>query len=225
MKKVLSLLLVVLLCILVSACGKQKASPVEDFEYEFEDGEAIITGYIGSDLDIVIPYEIEERPVTVIGKEAFKGYDMKSIVVPEGVHTIEYCAFEDCNVLEKISLPDSIREIANSSYAFYDTQWYNNQPDGVLYIDNVLVGVKGENYFSFHKSKQDTPTCEVKNGTKIILSNAFFYEKTLMKVVIPDSVEYIGGALFNSDIVKIYGKTGSVAEIYANENGIPFVAE
>ncbi len=114
-------------------------SPVEDFEYEFNDGEVEITGYIGSDLEIVVPSIIENRPVTEIGYEAFEGYDMKSIVIPDSVieiddrafencsnlsnivfsenlELISSCAFWGCDSLESIIIPDSVRIIGSSSF-------------------------------------------------------------------------------------------------------------
>lgn len=46
--------------------------PVEDFEYEEnEDGGITITRYIGEETEVVIPEKINEKNVTVIGKDAF----------------------------------------------------------------------------------------------------------------------------------------------------------
>ncbi|MCD8026952.1 MAG: leucine-rich repeat domain-containing protein, partial [Clostridiales bacterium] len=103
MKKFISLALAALLCTLLCACGGVQASPVEDFEYEFEDGEVTITGYIGSDLEIVIPETIDDRPVTVIGEEAFEDYDMTSISIPNSIISIQYDAFNGCSRLEKVT--------------------------------------------------------------------------------------------------------------------------
>ena len=81
-RKIACLLACVLLCISFCSCGKQ-TSPVEDFTYEFEEGTVKITGYTGADREIVVPDTIEERPVTTIGEEAFSGYDLVSIVLPD----------------------------------------------------------------------------------------------------------------------------------------------
>lgn len=192
----LSILLILTLTLSLCACGKS-ASPVEDFEYEFNDGTVTITGYIGTDLEIVVPDTIEERPVTVIGEKAFSGYDMTSIVIPEGVTTIEEDAFSSCSMLENITFPDSLKEIYNGSYSngisynigLDDTKWYDNQAKGLLYIDNILVDYKGDT--------ETMPTeLTIKNGTKCIADSALRNSKNLANVKIPNSVTYIGSYAF-----------------------------
>lgn len=210
MKKLLCLFSVSLITALLCSCSMQKASPVDDFLYEFENGEAIITGYIGTDLDIVIPSEIEGRPVTRIGynsdeeKGAFRGYDMKSIIIPEGVEFINDHAFDDCLMLENISLPNTLKGFYHGTdpykghftqYELDDTKWFNDQPDGVLYIDNVLLGIKGDTYSS--------NSIEIKKGTTTILSMAFAGEDNITEVIIPNSVKYIGKYAFKDcDLLK-----------------------
>lgn len=265
MKKIITLILsislILTLCFSLCACG-QSASPVEDFEYEFTDGTVTITGYIGTDLEIVIPDTIEERPVTVIGENAFSEYDMTSIVIPDGVTTIERNAFSQCSMLEKISFPDSLKEVyyyQGTDIGLDDTKWYDNQSDGILYIDNILVGYKGNT---------DSMPSEliIKDGTKCIVDSAIINSDSLTAIKIPNSVTYIGSEAFfrcpnlksvtipesvevienyafgydeeigylgiNYQYIKesienfeIHGKSGSSAEIYANENDFTFIAE
>lgn len=141
MKKVLSIILVLLSLILIlCSCGQPPASPVEDFEYEFENGEVTITGYIGSDLEIVIPDVIENRPVTYIAGSAFEKYDLTSITFSNNItgvgssafsrcknlkvvnlssnlEYIDYAAFSHC-AIENIIIPDSVERIHDS--AFYE---------------------------------------------------------------------------------------------------------
>lgn len=112
---ILSILLILILCLSLCSCS-QSVSPIEDFEYEFNDGTVTITGYTGTDLEIVIPDTIEERPVTVIGKHAFSEYDMTSIVLPDTVTAIEYGAFDYCKLLEKIDIPDSVTHISSEAF-------------------------------------------------------------------------------------------------------------
>ena len=95
MKKRLVMLLLVLAALGLCACGRQE-SPVEDFEYEMVDGEVVITGYTGTDREIYIPAMINDRPVTQIGEEAFEGYDMTLVDIPEGVVIIHDSAFYKC---------------------------------------------------------------------------------------------------------------------------------
>lgn len=109
----LALTVIALLC----ACG-QKESPAEDFLYEIVDGEIVITGYRGTDRELVIPAEIENRPVTQIGEEAFYEYDLTSIVFPKHLQIIGKNAFADCDCLTEITFSDSVIRIDGG--AFYD---------------------------------------------------------------------------------------------------------
>lgn len=233
MKKIVSFVLIGILCVSLCSCGKPASSPVEDFEYEFNDGEVEITGYIGTDLEIVVPDTIEDRPVTTIGDEAFLGYDMTSIVLPEGIREIESKrAFNGCEMLENISLPESMQSVPNE--CFNDTKWYDNQPDGVLYIDDLAIGIKGDmpDEITFNS---DTKAIVGGLYGKRIITNDREGGENLTDIYIPESVTYIakntvgynydyeiGGAYFPSTTITIHGKKGSVAETYAEANNITF---
>lgn len=200
MKKIITLILSIsiisVLCLSLCSCG-QKSSPVEDFEYEFNDGTATITGYTGTDLEIVIPDTIEERPVTVIGEKAFSEYDMTSIELPDTITSIEKSAFDNCKLLEKIDIPDSVTEIR--SFAFC----------GCENLKEVNLG----------------------KGLEEIGQNAFVSCALLKNIHIPDNVTDIydfgfgySDGRWHGDCT-IYGKSDSVAETYAKEHGLTFVAE
>lgn len=133
MKKML-LITIILLCMVLSACGN-KASPIEDFEFKLQDGEAIITGYKGSDLKIYIPSKIDERPVTQIGKNAFEEYDMTYINIPDSVKKILDNAFKKCTCLETVKFSKSLELIGNS--AFEECTNLNNVklPTGLIYLE------------------------------------------------------------------------------------------
>lgn len=248
MKKFVSLVLISLFCICLCSCGKPASSPIEDFTYEFEDGEAIITGYIGTDLEIVVPDTIEERPVTTIGNEAFIGYDMKSIYIPSSVTTIEGRAFYNCTLLsevdfnegitkihdnafgncEKLSdvtLPDSIRYV--SKEAFYGSKWYDNQSDGVVYSGNAVLFYKG-NPLEQSTNKENTIEVYINEGTKIIADEAL-NNSVIRYIHIPESVTYIGeNAIYKEEyreLVTLYGKSDSIVESYAFENYAKFISE
>lgn len=216
MKKFIALMLVGMLCLSFVGCGmvgKPQASPIEDFEYFFKDGEVTITGYIGTDLEIVVPDTIEDRPVRYIGafyegkeKGVFEDYDMTSITVPEGVRLILSDSFEGCKMLEEIHLPDSMQGFySNNDYVaddsgywgLCDTKWYENQECGLLYIENLLVCVK-EDESEISDSQTKLSDVQIKNGTKVIFPGVFEGQEDLVSVNIPNSIEYIGKNAFRN---------------------------
>lgn len=123
MKKVLSIILVLLsLIFILCSCGQPPASPVEDFEYEFEHGEVKITGYIGSDLEIVIPDTIEDRPVTAIGGSAFENYDLVSVTLSNNIRDINSRAFRWCKNLKIVNLSNNLEYIGSGAFLECDIE-------------------------------------------------------------------------------------------------------
>jgi len=110
---------------------------------------------------------------------------LKTVDIPDGVNTIGYCAFYQCEELSSISIGDSVKEI--DGLAFSGTAWYDAQPNGILYLDNWLVDVKGS------KLEGDVMITE---GTKGIANRAMADNSSMTRVIIPNSVKYIGSAAF-----------------------------
>ena len=116
---------------------------------------------------------------------------LTSITLKEGLEHIEWNAFEDCRLLENITFPNSLKTIGN--YAFSNTLWYKNHPNGAVYAGNV-----------FYKYKGDIPqntSFVIKEGTVSISPYAFVKENyhedySLVSVSIPNSVEVIGEGAF-----------------------------
>ena len=122
---------------------------------------------------IKIPNSIEE-----IGTGAFSQcQSLSSIVIPKSVKTIADYAFQSCSSLVSISIPDSVKSIGHHAFSY--TGWYNNQPDGLLYLDNWLLGYKGE---------KPEGTLVIKEGTKTIAREAFRRCGGLTSVITPNSM-------------------------------------
>lgn len=118
MKKWLCLLLMVsIIGSLMCGSGAAAETPAEDFSYDMVDGSVVITGYHGSDREIVIPKEINGRPVVKIGERAFEEYDLTSIVISENVSMIDRFAFSNCACLEKVEFAEGPCLIVE--YAFH----------------------------------------------------------------------------------------------------------
>lgn len=165
--------------------GYSNESDEEDFSYFHNDfGDILISGYSGTNTDIVIPDKINGYKVIGIGYGAFENCSqIESITIPDGVTKIEPYAFSNCSELSDIYFPDSITpEIGNN--AFDGTKWLENQPDGVIYVGKAAYGYKG--------IMPENNSLIISEGTKSISNCAFEDLENLNNISIPNSMENIG---------------------------------
>ena len=130
--------------------------------------------------------------VTSIGEHAFSDCTgLTSVTIGNSVTSIGDYAFDGCNGLKSITIPDSVTSTGN--WAFYNTAWYNNQPNGLVYAGKVAYKYKG--------TMSSNTSIVLEEGTLGIGGGAFSDCTGLTSVTIPDSVTSIGGSAF-------YGCTG-----------------
>lgn len=161
--------------------------------------------YSGS---IVIPstvtYNGKEYSVTGIEDRAFAGSKVTSVTIPSSVTSIGSSAFQSCSGLTTISIPNSVTRIG--SHAFDGTEWYNNQPDGMVYTGKVAYQYKG----TMPAGKEIT----IKEGTLGIADGAFADCSNLVYVFIPGSVKHIGyHAFYGCSSMTSFAIGGSVESI------------
>ncbi len=146
-----------------------------------------------------------------IGEEAF--YNCTSLTylnLPGNVKAIGHVAFSGCTNLTEISFPNSLISVGGggSSYnsgisVFSGTQWYTDQPDGVVYAGPVAIGYKG--------SLPADKTVIVKEGTKAIAG--YGVGKYAEKVILPNSVTTLGMYAFYDSYLKEINIPQSVTSI------------
>lgn len=130
---------------------------------------------------------IPNSAVTSIGELAFLDCSsLTSIDIPNSVTSIGYAAFLNCSSLTSITIGSGVTSI--NERVFYGTGWYNNQSNGVLYLNKWLVGYKG-----------DRPSGDlvIKEGTKGIAIGAFHCCSGLTSLTIPNTVIYINEYAFS----------------------------
>ena len=146
--------------------------------------------------------------VTSIGDYAFyKCRGLTSVTIGNSVTSIGDYAFEGCTGLTEVTIPESV--ILVGYQAFYDTPFYNNQPDGVVYLGKVLYAYKG--------TMPKNTSINIKEGTISITHKAFNYFENctgLKSITIPESVTYIGDYAFGNctglTTVNFYAKNCSI---------------
>ncbi len=181
---------------------------------------------------VVIPqsvtYNGSTYSVTSIGEEAFQFCTgLTSIEIPNSITSIGRYAFYECSSLTSIEIPNSVTSIGY--HAFHNTAWYNNQPDGVIYVEDFLYAYKGSMPYNASIIVKDGTlriaggafnSCEylrsitIPNSVTSIGDDAFSYCTGLTSVVIPNSVTSIGdGAFYNCTGLKSIAIGNSVTSI------------
>ena len=95
-------------------------------------------------------------------------------------------AFYCCTGLMSIEIPNSVTSIGTD--AFYGTAWYNNQPDGLVYVGKVAYEYKG--------NMPNNTTIVLEEGTLGIAGDAFYKCSGLISITMPSSLICIGRSAF-----------------------------
>ena len=89
-------------------------------DYSFRllnDGTLSLDKYKGSAIDLFIPSKVEGKKVSVIDYCAFDGCNsLETVTIPEGIVSIEQSAFSYCNSLTSVKIPESVKFIGNLAF-------------------------------------------------------------------------------------------------------------
>ena len=134
-------------------------------------------------LAVEFPSKIKE-----IGVSAFDGCSgLTAVSIPDSITYISRSAFNNCVRLSSVTVSENVKEIGR--YAFDNTLWYSNQPEGAVYINDILYKYKGVLPIDSE--------IVIKEGTTTISDIAFMEQTGLRSVIFPESMARMGGEIFN----------------------------
>ncbi len=117
------------------AVCREDVADEQGIKYNITNGEAIITGYQGSNTVLELPEEIEGYPVTTIATRAFDcNEDITKVILPDTVSVIEEGAFGYCTNLREVILSSSLTTIGESAFEYCRALTYVNIPESVTSI-------------------------------------------------------------------------------------------
>lgn len=92
--------------------NRKKTYEFQGFQYVFLKQEIKILSYHGQEKELHIPEKIENKKVTIIEKEAFKGNKrLEKVFLPESIEVVREAAFSMCKNLKYVYLPVDLESI------------------------------------------------------------------------------------------------------------------
>ncbi len=234
MKKVISLFLsiAILIISLPFVCA---VNSYGDFYYtENDDGTVTVTSFNNRTGTVAeIPSQINEKPVTAIGSNAFKNRaSLKEVTIPDTVTVIGSYAFYGCHKLTGVVMGKGEKVLASHAFSLCDA---------LTYINLKSVTEIGEYSFYGCTSLEYTDFCDklteigdrafynctslfdalFPNSLKKIGEYSFYGCKSITYLIFPDSLEYIGNSAFcgNESLNSVkFGNGELIISGYAFEN-------
>ena len=198
------------LCFLTSCAPKTSslppAPPASDFKTQiaFEtqieaDGVVIVKFFDRRAKSVVVPAQIDGRPVQTIGERAFAGCEsLTSVAIPASVQIIGEHAFDGCESLTSVAIPASVQTIGE--HAFDDCESLTSlsvAPGNKRFksVDGVLFTADGQTLIAFPAGKKATEY-QIPDGVKAFGGSAFWGCESLTSLVIPYGVETLDEGMF-----------------------------
>ena len=206
MKKIVSIFLSIVMLIGITAGFylSAYAKTSGDFEYTvLDNGTSEITNYKGTATDLSIPSTIDGYSVTSIGGWAFEYCDsLTSITIPNSVTKIGDAAFSHCYSLTSITIPNSVTSIGNSAF-------WNCSSLTSITIPNSVTSIGDAAFYNCGILTSIT----IPNGVTTIGERTFEYCRSLTSITIPNSVTSIGDwAFYECNSLSDVYYSGSEAE-------------
>ena len=141
--------------------------------------------------NLVIPAEVtlqgKTYKVVSIDQWAFYACTMlKSVTIPSSVTFIGMSAFHYCENLVYVDIPTSVTTVEGSAFSY--TKWYDNLPDGEVYINNTLYRYKG--------TAPENTQIVVKDGTTRIAGYTFWNQSNIVSIELPQTLTVIEHDVF-----------------------------
>ena len=206
-------LLVRFACVVTSACVALGAWGTDaDWTYSGGSDGVTITGYTGSEKNLVVPATLDGNAVTAIGAKAFhKNTSLRSITIPGTVKTIGANAFRDCTEFRTVTLNEGLVSIAANAFIHTDLRavtfpaslerlgqyaFYNNPSLKTVVFKSAVCGFTGDSDSTFD-SRYFT-SLNPDNSSKLHgpLGDTFASCTTLESVTFADGQEFLGKNMF-----------------------------
>lgn len=206
--------------LVLSGCQDEKAN-VWAFELTNDQEAYIITDYLGEDTKVVLPETYQGKPVIGLKEDFTFPYEVEDITLSKNLETfyenrnlyLSLDAFhipEDsklksigCNVrfehsvFKTFYIPKDLELCVESFFEAYALESFLVHKDNPYYeeIDGVLYNETGKELL-YMPMRYQVQTFSIPNGVERINDQAFFLQKSIDHVFVPETVHEIGAYAF-----------------------------
>lgn len=150
------------------------------------DQRGYITGYTGTDTNLVIPETVDAMAVKGIAQGAFQNnWDIQSVTFPSGLEEIEADAFRRCGNLIRVQFAAGVRAIGKRAFEYCTHMTNVELPEGLTTM--------GANAFG---GCERLESVKLPGTLRQIPEGAFYICWRLKEVEVPEGVEQIGKDAF-----------------------------
>ena len=218
------------------------AVTADGFQYTTSGLTATITKYTGTASTVNIPSKINDYTVTKVEYNAFvNNLSITNVIFPSSVTEIGNNAFSGCTALVKITLPSGLKTLGAgfisgtavtsltipASLTSCSTNSSGGPLDGAEKLTDLTIESGMEkipDYLAYCVANTShITTVSIPNTVTSIGRSSFYNCPLLGEINIPGSVTSIADNAFDGWKNLVFkGISGTTAETYANEKGIPF---
>ena len=203
--------------------------------FRVTEGGCCMIGLEGEFSRFEVPAEVEGR--TVVGIEKIKSSDLEELILPEGLVWIEGRNAIECQFLERIHFPSTLRRIAGEDVFWY-TPWPGHPLDTLDFNEGLeeigedsLYGRRGIRSITLPSTLRSLGTGFLKNGlgcSWVALPDGLeklpgqFLSASgyVVCVFMPASITDFAMNALNEGFIYVYTPEGSPASQWAEERGI-----
>lgn len=180
-----------------------------DYDYSYKilnDGTLRLYQYEGTDTNIVVPYTIDGRKVTVLGNSTFQyctqASDIESVTLPDSLTTIEKNAFYNCEKLKSVTIPQNVSSIGLAAFVEGLSESSLTEikvdPENPYFSekDGVVFSKDGTKLIVFPSGRSGD--YQIPDGTVSVGDYAFYYCVNVSSITVPGSVRSLGEGAFGN---------------------------
>jgi hypothetical protein len=163
------------------------AAGIDDLVYEIR-GDAVTINSCdrAASGELVIPPEIEGKPVTSIFFEAFMNcQSLTEVVVPQGVGSINRGTFAHCHNLRSVVIPESVTSIRAGAFAYCSSLVSADLPDNLRNLERDV-------FLNCTK----LPSMRIPDRVRYLSTGVFAHCHNLANVILPERMTGIGDNAF-----------------------------